>query len=139
MAISLNKIIPSKDQVDELYTLLKKRKYSISHNNIPSETDHYEFVSNHPYVVWYLIYKEKLPIGSVYVQSDNSIGLNLIDYSEQDVIDVINYIKENHEPLSPIASVRSNAFFVNVASENAKLIQILKELEIREIQRSYLL
>ena len=80
-----------------------------------------------------------MPIGSVYVQSDNSIGINLIDYYEQDVLDVINYIKDKHKPLSPIPSVRSNAFFINVASKNTKLIQILKELEHREIQRSYLL
>ena len=139
MAINFTKIIPTKEQVNELYMLLKKREHSISHKNMPSESDHYEFVSKNPYIVWYLIYKEKMPIGSVYVQSDNSIGINLIDYCEQDVLDVINYIKDKHKPLPPIPSARSNAFFINVASKNTKLIQILRELEHREIQRSYLL
>ena len=36
MAINFTKIIPTEDQVNELYVLLKKREHSISHKNIPS-------------------------------------------------------------------------------------------------------
>ena len=50
MAIKFKKIIPTETQIDELYVLLKNRKYSISHKSVPSKIEHYDFVSEHPYV-----------------------------------------------------------------------------------------
>ena len=137
MAIKFKKIIPTETQIDELYVLLKNRKYSISHKSVPSKIEHYDFVSEHPYVVWYLLYKNTSLIGSVYLQFDNSIGINLIEHYEEDVLTVINHIKNNHKPLPSIKSVQRDEFFVNVASENTNLIKILKNLDKNEIQRSF--
>ena len=77
MTVIFEKIIPTKDQLDKLYLLLKNRRYSISHKNLPSVKEHNEFVSKNPYIEWYILYKNKNLIGSVYLQSDNSIGINL--------------------------------------------------------------
>ena len=137
--IEFKKIIPTNSQIDELYALLVDRKYSISHKKVPSKSEHSDFVSQHPYVAWYLVYKNTSLIGSVYVQFDNSIGINLMESCESDILSVINFIKNSHEPLSSIKSVRRGDFFVNVASENTNFIQMLKNLGKEEVGRSFVI
>lgn len=139
MTIKFEEIIPTDNQIDELYGLLKSRKFSISHKNVPSKIEHHDFICDHPYVVWYLLYKNSSLIGSVYIQFDNSIGLNLIEYYEEDVLTVINYIKNYHDPLPSIKSIRRGEFFLNIASENTSLIAIMKNLKKSEIQRSFII
>ena len=53
------------------------RKYSISHNEMPSYVDHQKFVNSEPYKYWFLIYEDFEVIGSFYIKEDNSIGLDL--------------------------------------------------------------
>ena len=139
MTVSFEKVIPTQVQIDELFFLLKNRKYFISHKSTPSKKDHFDFVSEHPYLVWYLVYKNKNLIGSVYVQKDNSMGIDLLEYSENEILSVFKFIKNNHKPLPSIKSIRGNKFFVNVSSENTHLIKILKNLNKNEIQRSFLI
>ena len=139
MEIKFKKIIPTDAQIDELYVLLESRRYSISHSTISTKSDHADFVSKHPYVVWYILYKCSTLFGSVYVQFDNSIGINLFEYNERDFLKIVDYIKDNHKPLHSIKSVRRNEFFINVSSENTNLIKILKDLNKDEIQRSFII
>ena len=138
MPIKFEKIIPTKVQIDELFFLLKNRKYSISHAVTPSKKKHFEFVSKHPYREWYLIYKNENLAGSVYLHTDNSIGIDLIEYHEKEVFLSIKHIKDNHKPLLSIKSKRRKDFFINAASENKSLLKILKKLDKNEIQRSFL-
>ena len=139
MEIKFEKIIPTDAQSNELYVLLTSRRYSISHSTITSKSDHTDFVSKHPYVVWYILYKCGTLFGSVYVQFDNSIGINLLEYNEKDFLKIIDYIKDNHEPLHSIKSLRRNEFFINVARDNTNLIKILEDLNKDEIQRSFII
>ena len=139
MPLKFEKIIPTQNQNDELFFLLNNRKYSISHTNKPSKNEHAEFVYAHPYRVWYLIYKNKILIGSAYLHNDNSVGIDLIESYESVILSVIKYIKDNYQPLPPIKSVRRDNFFINVASENEHLFKILKKLDKKEIQRSFLI
>ena len=139
MTIKFEKIIPNDFQINELYNLLTIKKYPISHKTLPSESEHCNFVFHHPYVVWYLLYKNMSLIGSVYVQFDNSIGMNLIEYDQEDLLKVINHIKNNYSPLPSIKSFRRGSFFLNVSSKDTPLIKILKKLEKVEIQRSFIL
>ena len=139
MSLKFEKIIPTKNQNDELFFLLNNRKYSISHSSTPSKNEHTEFVSAHPYRVWYLVYKNQSLIGSVYLHIDNSVGIDLIKYCDSEILSIIEYIKDNHEPLPSIKSVRRDNFFINVASENEHLVKILKKLDKSEIQRSFLI
>ena len=138
MSLKFERIIPTQNQIDELFFLLQSRKYFISHKTPPSKKEHSEFVSAHPYRVWYLVYKNKSLIGSVYLHVDNSVGIDLIEYYESEIFSVIKYIKDNHKPLPSIKSVRSDNFFINVASKNKCLVKILKKLDKSEIQRSFL-
>ena len=61
MFLTFEKIIPTQNQIDELFFLLNNRKYSISHTSMLSKNEHSEFVSAHPYRVWYLTYRNKTP------------------------------------------------------------------------------
>ena len=85
-----------------------------------------------------MIYKNENLAGSVYLHTDNSIGIDLIEYHEKEVYLSIEYIKDNHKPLLSIKSKRRKDFFINVASENKSLLKILKKLDKNEIQRSFL-
>lgn len=137
MSIKFEKITPTVTQIDELFFLIKSRKYSISRKSIPSKKEHSNFVFNHPYRVWYLIYKNKNLAGSIYLHKDNSIGIDLLEFNKNDVFLTIKFIKDKHKPLQSIKSVRSKEFFINVASKNQQLIRILKDLNMIEIQRSF--
>ena len=52
---------------------------------MPSKKEHSRFVSAHPYRVWYLVYNNKSLIGSVYLHTDNSVGINFIEYHESEI------------------------------------------------------
>ena len=69
-------IIPNKKQIKILYNFLKNRKHSISHNILPKKKEHFNFVKNHPYRYWFLVKYNNKIVGSIYIQNDNSIGIN---------------------------------------------------------------
>ena len=137
MTLDFEKIIPTSKQVSDLYELLLDRKHSISHTDIPSLNEHNSYVLSHPYLVWYLIYKSEKVVGSLYVHSDNSIGLNVNQSRKEDVSEIISFIKANHKPLPYVKSVRRGEFFMNVSSDNGDLIKCLQHLGKEEIQRSF--
>ena len=137
MTLDFKKIIPTSNQVSDLYELLLDRKNSISHTDIPSLNEHNKFVLSHPYLAWYLIYKSEKVVGSLYVHSDNSIGLNVSKSTKEDVFEIISFIKATHKPLPSLKSVRRGEFFMNVSSDNGNLIKCLQQLGKKEIQRSF--
>ena len=137
MTLDFEKIIPKSNQVSDLYELLLERKNSISHTDIPSLNEHNKFVLSHPYEAWYLIYKSEKLVGSLYVHSDNSIGLNINQSTKEDVSEIISFIKANHKPLPSVKSVRRGEFFMNVSYDNGDLIKSLQQLGKEEIQRSF--
>ena len=139
MKIVFEKIIPTTEQIEKLYLLLKSRKYGISHNRLPSTREHKKFVIENPYLQWYILSRNENLLGSVYLQSDNSIGINLIQPNKDDLLEIIKHIKANHHPLPSINSFRRGEFFLNVASENLILIKVLKKLNAHEIQRSFVI
>lgn len=139
MTIIFEKIIPSENQVEKLYSLLLNRRHPISHNKLPSLKEHSKFAMSNPYIIWYLLYKDNNLLGSIYVQSDNSIGINLINPNEVDVLEVIMYIKNNHHPFPSIKSLRRGEFFTNIAHDDLIMIQILNKLNKKEIQRSFVI
>ena len=139
MTIIFEKIIPTENQFEKLYFLLKSRKYSVSHSKLPSMKEHRKFVTENPYLVWYLFYRDNNILGSFYLQSDNSVGINLNKPNTDDLLEIIKYVKTNYNPLPPIKSLRRSEFFLNVAAENLDLIEILKKLNKTEVQRSFVI
>ena len=92
-------------QIRVLYDLLSKRKHFISHTEMPSYEEHNDFVSKNPYLAWYLISRGGEFRGSVYVQVDNSIGINFVLPNEEDIA-VCCLLSGCHKPLPMIQSVR---------------------------------
>ena len=136
--IELVKIIPDQDQIRLLFELLSRRRHSISHNTMPTYDQHIEFVQNNPYRAWFIIYEQDKAIGSVYVQFDNSIGLNVDDeISTVTLKNIIDQVKMRLSPLEAIPSLRYKDFFFNVAISNKKLQQKLEILGFKPSQMSY--
>ena len=127
----------SKNHIDVLYELLKKREFSISHRQIPSYMEHREFVIGNPYRAWFLIKNSEDYIGSLYLKEDNSIGINVQSQSIDLISWCLNYIKENFIPKKSIKTLIPDYFYINVPFENKKLKSNLTKLKFQPIQISF--
>lgn len=137
--IIFEEIIPNKNQIKILYNFLKKRKHFISHTILPQKREHSNFVKNHPYRFWFLVKHNEQIVGSIYIQDDNSIGINfdfkLIKFRFDELM---KKIKSIVSPLPEIKSKRINEFFINVSPTNIELKNWLKSSQYDVIQISYL-
>ena len=120
-----------------LYELLENRVHSISHLAIPNYDVHSSFVKSHPYRKWYLVNFEQECLGSFYIKNDNSIGLNLNQIDEEIVMSCISFIRKNFSPREASASMVSNDFYINVATTNLALIEVMHALSISQLQVSF--
>lgn len=137
--IHLEEIIPSDEQVQILYRLLESRKHPISHTILPSYEDHEAFVRDHPYRAWLLVRDADNYIGSVYVHTDNTIGVNLEGERVADCFDeVLDQVLEAYDPLPAVKSVRHGSFAINVAPTNRALISALETRGCAVAQVTYL-
>lgn len=135
--LCLERIRPTKNQTEHLFEQLRLRSHTISHNKMPTFSEHAKFVRRHPYRIWFLIKLGEAYIGNAYVQFDNSIGLSLLRITQEDVPRILRAIQEEIQPLPEIKSVRKNGFHINVAPSNTDLLQILKSMGLSESQRSF--
>jgi len=120
-----------------LLKLLENRDYSISYLNLPSKNDHLLFVKSKPYRYWAIVLEDNLPVGTVYIQSNNSIGLNLLQQKKQLVYKILRHIKTSFNPLKEVKSKVPPYFYVNISYANNKLGKILCEFDASPIQVSY--
>ena len=67
----------SKSDYRFLYNLLMERdtKANISHKKMPTYNQHVSFVSAKPYSKWYVILSDTNKAGSIYLTSQNEIGI----------------------------------------------------------------
>ncbi len=138
--IDLEPVTSSDTQVELLYQQLSSRTSNISHFELPNYENHREFVAKHPYRAWFIIKLEDLVLGNVYIQHDNSIGLNCNDQiTETQIQSILYLISCELKPLDPVPSIRSDKFFLNVASSNINLQTKLKNIGLKESQRSFVL
>jgi N-acetylneuraminate synthase len=128
---TLKKVIPTSEQINFLYDLLRMRKFGISHNVMPTLEQHASFVRNHPYRGWWLIHDPTNTlnvIGSVYASFDNSIGididLNKISFTAEFFT---QKLKKEISPLAPESSKIFGDFFYNVSPKNNDLITWLSD------------
>jgi len=138
---TLEEITPTRKQEVILYHLLLHRKGAISHKNIPTLEEHINFVKNHPYRGWWLIYdlvdRTKL-LGSVYVNSDNSVGLQLyFEYIGFTALFFTTKLKNYIEPKPPQPSKIYGDYFYNVAPNNYELTNWLSESKYIKSQCSF--
>lgn len=140
MDIFLEKVVATPEQIKQLYSQLKRRIHNISHNKLPSFNEHTKFVENNPYREWFIIKREDIDIGNLYVQFDNSVGLHCVeDISPSQLQELLRKLIDNIKPLGSIPSVRSRTLFLNIASKDVKMQKKLTSIECVEIQRSYAL
>lgn len=127
--VVFEKIVPTEEQVEELFRLLNGRTHRISHKNDVSYDKHKEFVSTNPYRGWYLVKTGGVAFGSVYITTENTVGINIGDSADNTTVGtILNFVKHNFEPLEAIPSVRIAAFAINVAPANEQLIESLTNL-----------
>ena len=127
----LKKVLPTAKQINILYDLLRRRKFGISHNSMPTLEEHSKFVRSHPYRGWWIIHdlvNTSNIIGSVYVNFDNSVGAD-IDFDKISFTSEFftQKLKKIISPLGPEASKIYGNFFYNVAPNNHELIKWLNE------------
>ena len=80
-------------QIFSLYSLLKKRKHTISHIETPDFERHKEFVHTNPYKYWFILRRmKKIWVHSI--KNDNSIGMNLNKFSIENVEAIITILKK---------------------------------------------
>ena len=120
-----------------LLNLLENRDYSISHLNLPSKNDHLLFIKSKPYRYWAIVLEDNFPVGTVYIQSNNSIGLNLLQQKKPLMHKILRHIKTSFNPLKEVKSKTPPYFYVNISYANNKLGKILCELDASPIQVSY--
>ena len=133
-------VIPTSAQIETLYAQLKNRSHNISHKSIPSFDEHTEFVQNHPYRKWIIVKDAEIAIANVYIQYNNSIGLNVDSLVTcEQITKILKGIYALHSPLPAVPSVRFEEFFLNVASDNKMLQNVLSSLGFSEVERSFVL
>lgn len=140
ISVKLERIIPTKDQINILYYQLEKRLHNISHKVFPSFKEHKYFVKNNPYRAWFIIKNKFKIIGNIYVQFDNSIGLNLEEnINSNEIQKVLSLFCSKLSPLKSKSSSRGDKYFINLPSSNISLQKKLNSIKCKEIQRSYIL
>ena len=139
MEIILETVKPTVKQISILYEQLKKRKYFISHKNLPTFEEHTYFVKNNPYRKWFIIKVNNIEMGSIYVQNDNSIGVNGIESLETIFIKkIFELIHKKLKPLPPLPSSRYKDFFVNISVDNKTLINKFSAIGFKPSQITYI-
>ena len=122
-----------------LYDLLKKRSHNISHQTLPTYEDHKKFLANNPYRAWFLIIKNDVCVGSVYLLKSNSIGVFALKRQHDCLEASIQMVLEKYRPLPEIKSIRTAEFSINIHPNNRALITAAKTLNGKLVQKTYTL
>ena len=121
-------------QIKVLYKLLLDRKHSISHKETPGYDAH-ECLSEPPVRYWFLVRSGENYLGTFYGKKDNSIGLNLNVIKKDLVEHCLKFIKKLFsEGLKHLLHLIT---FINVATSNIELIQVMKALQLPQLQVSF--
>ena len=131
-------VIPTDEQIILLYELLKLRSHSISHDSIPSFSEHSNFVRNNPYRAWFLLRLNEKLIGSIYTTLENVLGVNVLDsHLEYCLEPVVSKAMSELEPLPFVPSVRAGYFSINIPFSNKFMIAKFETLGFIATQITY--
>lgn len=138
--INLAKIVDDPKHIRILYDFLKyrERKTVISHNKLPNFKKHKLFVLSNPYRFWYLIEKENLFIGSVYISKLNTIGIHFLKINKELLKDVLLFLLKKFKPLKEIPSYRTANFIINLSYKNKEYADVISKLGGTKIQETYI-
>ena len=122
----------SKSDYRFLYNLLKERdpRANISHKKIPTYSQHVSIVSSKPYSKWYVIVCDASKVGSIYITSQNEIGIFIKKSSQDKQIGSIALKKLMEKN-------KKKRYLANVNPKNKKSIGFFKKYGFRLIQYTY--
>jgi RimJ/RimL family protein N-acetyltransferase len=118
--------------VEFLYDLLVERDpvANISHHQMPTFEQHHAFVKSKPYRVWYIIYADDDPVGSVYLTKKNEIGIFIIKSHQGN-----GYGKQAIRSLMELHPEKQ--FLANIAPGNSRSIAMFEGLGFDLIQFTF--
>tara|TARA_Y200000002_G_C22556653_1_gene610635 strand:+ start:309 stop:638 length:330 start_codon:yes stop_codon:yes gene_type:complete len=95
---------------------------------MPSFEEHKKFVISNPYINWFIVTKNEFKIGSVYLNQDNSIGLNILEEYRHTLSELILDLENKLNPQKEVKSIISRNSFYNVSPKDVFFINTLKKL-----------
>ena len=122
----------SKSDYRFLYNLLKERDPSanISHKKMPTYHEHVLFVSSKPYSKWYVILYGANKVGSIYITTQNEIGIFIKkSFQDKQIGSVVlkKLIQKNPK----------KRYLANVSPKNKNSINFFKKNKFRLIQYTF--
>ena len=122
----------SKSDYRFLYDLLKERdsRVNISHKKMPTYNEHLKFIKSKPYTKWYIVKWGTQKIASIYLTSQNEIGI---------------FIKKTHQNknlgrIMMYQLIKKNPrerYLANVSPKNKTSENFFKSYGFKFIQKTY--
>ncbi len=135
---ALREVEPTAEDVQLLFDSLSKRNHTISHRKMPTFEQHLQFVSNHPYRKWFLVYFQLEFKGHLYVKYDNAVGLHMSpDVTSSQLGELWLALTGQIAPQKVQPSMVPDHFYVNVPTSNLQMQSRLEAANFVETQRSY--
>ena len=122
----------SKSDYRFLYDLLMERnpRANISHKKMPTYNEHVSFVSAKPYSKWYVIMYRVNKVGSIYLTSQNEIGIFIKKSFQNKQIGNIALRKL-------IQKNPKKRYLANVNTQNKKSMRFFKNNGFKLIQYTF--
>ena len=122
----------SKSDYRFLYNLLMERdtRANISHKKMPTYNQHVSFVSAKPYSKWYVILYDANKAGSIYLTSQNEIGIFIKkSFQNKQIGNIALRILIQKNP--------KKRYLANVNPQNKKSIRFFKNNGFKLIQYTF--
>tara|TARA_Y100001933_G_scaffold253728_1_gene294373 strand:- start:979 stop:1416 length:438 start_codon:yes stop_codon:yes gene_type:complete len=124
-------------EIKFLFKVLLERKYRISHDRMPSYAEHNSFVNNHPYHIWSIVRLNEIPIGTVYIGCDNSVGIHILTEFRMHRKHVIQAVVDRFKPLTGKPSTVNRNFIFNIAVGDLEYEKDLRDCGATPLQITY--
>ena len=122
----------SKSDYRFLYNLLLERDshQNISHKKMPTYNQHVSFVSSKPYSIWYVILYGASKAGSIYLTSQNEIGIFIKkSFQNKQIGNIVLHKLIQKNP--------KKRYLANVSPQNKKSVRFFKNNGFKLIQYTF--
>lgn len=130
MKIMLKRV--TDNDFDFLYEILKIRESyeNISHKKMPNFKEHKKFCKSSPYQFWYIIYDNKIKMGTAYLSKLDEIAIHFLPNFKKE----INYTKILKILIKKHPKSR---YLVNISNKNKKLMKTYMKNKFKLIQYTF--
>jgi len=130
MKIMLKRV--TDNDFDFLYEILKMRESyeNISHKKMPNFKEHKKFCKSSPYQFWYIIYDNKIKMGTAYLSKLDEIAIHFLPNFKKE----INYTKILKILIKKHPKSR---YLVNISNKNKKLMETYMKNKFKLIQYTF--